>query len=145
MVACNQRALSAYLDSGLERPGAARVRIEAPDSGAEEGQASMPAVRRNRTGTYLDDWLIVAAAPTTVTVYASCPSRGRLVAARFEHVPLRPGLKLRLRDRGPGGTWLLTAPDGSPEADAFPFPLKAKDGTLVPAAPEPGRALACGG
>jgi len=145
MVVCNQRALAAYVRSGLEDPGTAAVRIEAAGGRRERGPVSLPALRRNEAGTYLDEWRLSAARLTRVSVFASCPSRGRVIAVRFKHVTLRPGRPLRLRDRDPSGRWLLIAPDGSPVASAIPFPTRAQKGLLVPAAPRPGRKLACGG
>jgi len=143
MVVCNQDTLDAYVRSGLEDAGPDGVRIEGSKPSAAEGPAMVPAVRRNRTGTYLDDWRISAAGETRVSVFASCPSGKGVVAARFENVQLKPGKPLSIRDRGPGGTWLLTAPDGSPAAYAVPFPTKAKEGLLVPKPPRPEDLLAC--
>jgi lysophospholipase L1-like esterase/Ca2+/Na+ antiporter len=150
MVVCNQGALKRYVKSGLEDPGRAAVRIEGSE--AEEGDAKdedapviLPAVRRNRAGTYLGDWRITAAEPIDVSVYASCPSGGRIVAVRFEKVRLKSGRPLRINDHAPGSAWLLTAPDGTAEAEATPFPTKVKDGFLEDGDPNPRQLLACGG
>jgi hypothetical protein len=144
MVVCNEGALDAYVKSGLEDPGEKEVRIEGSEPGALNGPTVLPAVRRNRAGVYLDDWRISAERPARVSVYASCPSKGRVVAARFENVLLRPDRPLRIRDRSSGGAWVLTAPDGEPIVSAVPVPTKAKDGLLVEGTPEPDRILGCG-
>jgi len=144
MVVCSQRALERYVASGLEDPGRAGVRIEGSETGEEEAPVTLPAVRRNRAGVYLDDWRITAAEPVEVSVYASCPRRGRIVAVRFDDVLLKPGRPLRVNDHAPGSAWLLTAPDGTAAAEATPFPTKAKDGLLEPGDPQPGQLLACG-
>jgi lysophospholipase L1-like esterase len=143
MVACSQGGLKRYVKSGLEDPGAG-VRIEARGRTAPPPDPlPVPAVRRNRHGAYLSDWRISTRRQATVTVYASCPSKEGVVAARFENVVLEPGEPLTLRDQGPGGTWLLTAPDGSAPWEAVPFTNRAKEGTLAPRAPRPGKYLPC--
>lgn len=144
MVACSQPVLDGYLESGLEDPGGAGLRIEAIDSGGEESETvTVPAVRRNRRGTYLDDWVITASQPIEASVYASCPSGDRVVVARFENVPVQQGAELTISYRGPGGAWVLSDSDGVPAAEALPFTTKAKDGILVPKAPVPGKYLSC--
>jgi len=144
MLVCNEDELDAYVVSGLEDPGAKGVRIEALDSGeAESGPVEMPAVRRNRSGTYLDDWQITAAQPLEASVYASCPSGDKVVVARFEDVPIVQGAELTIDDKGPGGAWVLTESNGAPVSEAVPFTTKAKDGLLVEKAPVPGTYLPC--
>jgi hypothetical protein len=144
IVACDQRGLRRYIESGLEDPGRAEVRIEAPGSSAPpEDPLPIPAVRRNRHGASLSDWRITARRKAKVTVYASCPSKEGVVAARFEDVGLVPGESLTLHDQGPGGTWLLVPPDGREPWEAVPFTNRAKDGVLVPRAPRPGKYLPC--
>lgn len=144
MLVCNEDDLDAYVASGLEDPGAKGVRIEALDSDeAESGPVAMPAVRRNRSGTYLDDWQITAAQPTEASVYASCPSGDKVVVARFEDVPIVQGAELTIDDKGPGGTWVLSESNGAPVSEAVPFTTKAKDGLLVEKAPVPGTYLPC--
>lgn len=144
MVVCNQDALDRYVASGLEDPGGAGVRIEALDAEeAASGPVSVPAVRRNRSGTYLDDWQISARQRTEASVFASCPSGGTVVVARFDDVPIQQGAALTIDDKGPGGTWVLSEPGGAPVAEAVPFTTKAKDGLLVPKAPVPGSYLPC--
>lgn len=144
MVACSQGGLKRYVKSGLESPGRAQVRIEARGrTSPPPDPLPVPAVRRNRHGAYLSDWQISAKHQATVTVFASCPSKEGVVSARFEDVVLVPGEPLTLRDQGPGGTWLLTGPDGSAEWEAVPYTNRAKDGTLAPRAPRPGKYLPC--
>jgi hypothetical protein len=144
MVVCNQRALDRYVANGLEDPGDAGVRIEALDAEvAATAPVSVPAVRRNRSGTYLDDWQISAARPTAASVFASCPSGDGVVVARFEDVPIDRGAELTVNDKGPGGVWVLSDADGAPISEALPFTTKAKDGLLVPRSPVPGAYLPC--
>jgi lysophospholipase L1-like esterase len=145
IVACDQEALDAYLASGLERTGPAGVRIDLalPDA-PKVGAFALPAMRRNPAGSYLDVWRIVAANPTEVSVFASCPRRGanRAIGAKFERVRVMPGRPLRLLDHGPDRRWRLVAPDGAKIADAVPFTTRVEGGGLVPAEPHPG--LRCG-
>jgi lysophospholipase L1-like esterase len=144
IVACDRHGLKRYVKSGLEDPGRAEVRIEARGSSAPPADPlPVPAVRRNRHGAHLSDWRISARRKATVTVYASCPSKEGVVAARFENVVLEPGKPLTLHDQGPGGTWLLVPPDGREPAEAVPFTNRAKEGILVPRAPRPGKYLPC--
>ena len=145
MVACNQKRLEHYVENGLEGSGKAAVRIEGSDAGGGETPVTMPAVRRNRAATDLGGWRISAERGTMVSVFASCPSRGRVVAVRFGRVQLLPNRPLRIEDHGPGGVWLLTGPSGATVAEATPFPTRAKKGLLEAAPPEPGRLLACDG
>lgn len=144
MVACDQAGLQRYVAGGLEDPGPAGVRIEARgSSAAAPDPLPVPAVRRNRHGAHLSDWRISAQGEATVTVFASCPSKEGVVAARFEDVVLQPGMPLTLRDQGPGGTWLLVRPDGKEPWEAVPYANRAKEGILVPRAPRPGKYLPC--
>ena len=144
MLVCNEDDLDAYVASGLEDPGGAGVRIETLDAeGATTGSVSVPAVRRNRSGTYLDDWQISAAQPIEASVFASCPSGDTVVVARFEDVPIESGARLTIDDHAPGGSWVLRDSDGAPVSEAVPFTTKAKDGLLVPKAPVPGAYLPC--
>lgn len=144
MVVCNERALDRYVAGGLEDPGGAGVRIEALEADrTASGPASVPAVRRNRSGTYLDDWQISARQPIRASVFASCPSGGTIVVAHFEDVPIQQGAALTIDDKGPGGSWVLSESDGAPVSEAVPFTTKAKDGLLVPRAPVPGSYLPC--
>ncbi|HET9197263.1 MAG TPA: SGNH/GDSL hydrolase family protein [Solirubrobacterales bacterium] len=145
MLVCDQITLDRYVASGLEDPGDSGVRIEALDSDETPASDSIavPAVRRNRSGTYLDDWMITAARLTEASVYASCPSGDKVVAARFEDVPIVQGAELTIDDKGPGGSWVLSEADGAPVSEAVPFTTKAKDGLLVPKAPVPGTYLPC--
>jgi len=143
MVACSQPDLDRYVKSGLEDPGEDEVRIEALESEAAGGPVSIPAVRRNRSGTYLGDWTISAAKKTNVSVFASCPSAGKIVVGRFEDVELEPGAELSVNDHGPGGVWVLEDAGGAPVSETLPFTTKAKDGLLVPKAPVPGAFLPC--
>jgi hypothetical protein len=151
MVVCDEASLNRYVESGLEEPGSDGVQIEAIDAGnvstseagEEEEPLPVPAVRRNRSGTYLDDWQISAARPTEATVFASCPSDGGVVFARFTEVPLGFGEALTIDDAGPGGTWTLTTGKGSAVAETLPYTTKAKDGLLVKKAPVPGKSLRC--
>lgn len=147
IVACDQRALDAYLGSGLERVEQAGVRIDMARAAAPQvGEYALPAVRHNPASSYLDGWRIVAANPAEVAVFASCPRSGtdEAIAARFEGVKVTPGRPLRLLDRGGGGKWRLVEPDGSTVSDAIPFRTEEEDGALVPIDPKPGRVLACG-
>ncbi len=144
MVACNQNALKSYVDSGLETPDPAEVRIEArlfEDLGS--GPLAIPAVRRDRNRPYLDDWRITAMRPTVISVYATCPSGSAVVGARFENVPIGPESALTLRDGGPEGTWLLTKSDGSPAGKTWPFRTRVKDGLLLEREPKPDDGLVC--
>ncbi len=144
MLVCDERTLDRYVASGLEDPGGAGVRIEALDAEeAPSGPISVPAVRRNRSGTYLDDWRISAGQSIEATVYASCPSGEKVVVARFEDVPIQQGATLTINDKGPGGAWILSESDGAPVSEAVPFTTKAKDGLLVEKAPVPGAYLPC--
>ncbi|HVD40652.1 MAG TPA: SGNH/GDSL hydrolase family protein [Solirubrobacterales bacterium] len=144
MVVCDQGALDRYVESGLEDPGDARLRIESLDSGEKPSETvAVPAVRRNRSGTYLDDWTITADRLTSASVYASCPSGDKIVVARFDEVPIEQGAKLTISDHGPGGNWVLADADGVPVTEALPFTTKAKDGLLVLKAPVPGTYLPC--
>lgn len=146
MVACDQVALNAYVASGYEDPGGAGIRIDvARTANPQVGEYALPAMRRNRDGFYLDGWRLVAAAPTTASVFASCPRGRAVVAASFRKVTVRPDLPLRLRDRGPEGSWALTTPDGTVAATAMPFPTRQKDGRLVRDERTEGQVLACGG
>jgi len=144
MVACDQVALTKYVESGLEDPGPARLRIETePFGDLEREPLAVPAVRRNRNRVYLDDWRITAAQATVISVYATCPSGDDVVGARFEDVPVGPDEPLTLRDAGPEGDWILVRPDGSPAAKALPFRTKVKDGLLVERKPVAGDSLPC--
>jgi lysophospholipase L1-like esterase len=145
MVACNQDALSAYVESGLETPDAGQVRIESRffDDLARDPLA-VPAVRRDRNRTYLDDWRITAKQPTAISVYATCPSGDAVVGAHFVDVPLGPDSALTLRDGGSEGRWLLIRSDGTPAAEALPFGTKVKDGLLIGKKPKPGDGFNCG-
>jgi hypothetical protein len=143
MVACSQTDLDRYVKSGLEDPGDAGVRIEALESEAPGGPVSIPAVRRNRSGTYLGDWTITAAQKTEVSIFASCPNAGKVVVGRFEEVEIEPGAELSVNDHGPGGVWVLEDAGGAPVGATLPFTTKAKDGLLVPKAPVPGAFLPC--
>ncbi len=144
MLVCDERTLDRYVAGGLEDPGGAGVRIEALDSEeAAAGPVTVPAVRRNRSGTYLDDWQITAEQPIEASVYASCPSGDKVVVARFEHVPIQQGAQLTIDDKGSGGSWVLSESDGAPVSEAVPFTTRAKDGLLVPKAPVPGTYLPC--
>jgi hypothetical protein len=146
MVACDQSALDSYLASSLEDPGTAGVRIDvARADGPKVGEYALPAIRRNRDGVYLDGWRLVAAKRGVVSVFASCPRNGAIVAASFSHVVVEPSRPLRLRDRGFGRRWVLTEPDGSPASTAVPFPTREEGGRLVAARRKPGQTLACGG
>jgi lysophospholipase L1-like esterase len=148
MVVCREAALDAYVESGLEDPGPG-IRIEAAGSGQRPpGPVSVPAVRRNRSGTYLDDWRISVPKlkgkkKIVVSVYASCPNGERIVAAHFEKVRLTSEQELTIRDQGPGGTWILVDADGVAVDDAVPFRTKAKDGVLISKGPAPGKYLPC--
>ncbi|HEX6781694.1 MAG TPA: GDSL-type esterase/lipase family protein [Solirubrobacterales bacterium] len=148
MVVCSETALDAYVKSGLEDPGAG-IAIEAAGSGTKPpAPASVPAVRRSRSGTYLDDWRISVPKlkgrkEIVTSVYASCPNGDRIVAAHFEKVRLTSEQELTIRDQGPGGTWILVDADGAPVDDAVPFRTKAKDGVLISNGPAPGKYLPC--
>lgn len=144
MVVCNQEALRRYVAGGLEDSGGWGVRIKAIDSTAPaDAPADVPAVRRNRSGTYLDDWEITTSAGADATVYASCPSGDTVVVGRFDGVRIQQGQALTIDDKGPGGVWVLEDSDGAPVAETLPFTTKAKDGLLVPKAPVPGSFLSC--
>lgn len=148
MVVCGEKALDAYVKTGLEDPGPG-IAIEAAGSGAKAPPLpSVPAVRRNRSGIYLDDWRISVPKlkgkkPIVTSIYASCPNGERIVAAHFEKVRLESEQELTIRDQGPGGTWILVDADGAPVDDAVPFKTKAKDGVLVSNGPAPGKYLPC--
>jgi hypothetical protein len=144
MVACDQAALTKYVESGLEDPGPAALRIETKlFDDPERGPPAIPAVRRNRNRVYLDDWRITAAGPTVISLYTTCPSGDEVVGARFEDVSIAPGAPLTLRDAGPEGVWLLARPDGSPAAKALPFRTRVKDGLLIERQPVAGESLSC--
>jgi lysophospholipase L1-like esterase len=151
MVVCDQSTLNRFVNSGLEDPGPDGVRIEAIEaenasagSGTrEEEPLAMPAVRRNRSGTYLDDWRISAARPTEANVFASCPNGDKVVLAQFEEVPIPFGDDLTIDDEGPGGSWVLRTDKGKAVAEAPPYTTKAKDGLLVKRSPSPGNYLRC--
>jgi lysophospholipase L1-like esterase len=146
MVACDQGALDTYLRSGLEDPGKAGVRIDAAGKGAPQvGEATLPAIRRDRAGTYLDGWWLSAVKPSTVSVFATCPQRDGVVGARFAAVEIAPGRPLHLLDRGAAGLWRLRTEDGTTVAKATPFVFEESGGELVERGPAPGRAVACGG
>ncbi|HEX2232699.1 MAG TPA: GDSL-type esterase/lipase family protein [Thermoleophilaceae bacterium] len=126
MVACDQDALRAYLESGLEVPGPAGLRID--DAAAikpRTGAISLPAVRRDAAGTYLDGWRISASQPTRASVYASCRQDKRIVAARFPSVRIDPAWPLRLSDRAPG-VWRLRREDGVTVAETKPMFVRGK-------------------
>jgi lysophospholipase L1-like esterase len=144
MVACNQDALTAYVASGLEDSDPAELRIQSrlfDDLG--RGPLAMPAVRRDRNRTYLDDWRITAAQPTVISVFATCPSGKEVVGAEFTDVPIGPEGALTLRSGGDRDPWVLTRPDGTPAATAWPFRTKAAKGLLVAGNSHPGRGLRC--
>ncbi len=146
MVACDQGSLSAYLASGFEDPGTAGVRIDVARVGNPHvGEYALPAIRRNRDGVYLDAWRLVGANRRVVSVFASCPFNGAIIAASFPEVVVDPAQPLRLRDSGPGGRWRLTKPNGSVGATAVPFPTREQNGVLVGARPRSDQSLACGG
>ena len=149
LVACDQRALTAYVESGLEEPGPGGVRIDVADEERPElGEVTLPAVRRDPDGVYLDSWRITAAAATRVSVYASCLQEGRTVGARFPSVRVFPLHPLRLLDRGPAGGWRLAREDGRVVARADPFFIRQIGGRQVEVTPAPGGGgpvLACGG
>lgn len=145
MVACDQAGLSDYVASGLEDPGPAQVRIQVRlFDDLDRGPLAVPAVRRDRNRAYLDDWRITARQPAVISVYATCPSRGDVVGARFENVSIGPDSALMLRDEGPGGTWLLTKADGTPVKTTVPFETKVAKGLLVQRERAPEHALNCG-
>ena len=144
MVACNETALDSYVESGLEAPDPAEARIETrlfEDLGNEP--PPVPAVRRNRNRAYLDDWRISAMQPTEVSVYASCPGKGGIVAVEFKGVPVGPDSSLTLRDEGDSDEWFLARSDGTPVAEATPFRTKPEKGLLEPMLPKKGENLAC--
>jgi lysophospholipase L1-like esterase len=144
MVACNQDALTRYVNSGLEASDPAQVRIESPLFEEEgRGPLAIPAVRRDRNRVYLDDWRISAQQPTTISVYATCPSKDAVVGAHFENVEIGPASPLTLRTGGPEGTWLLTRTDGKAAGSAYPFRTKVKEGLLVDRLPRPDEELEC--
>ena len=120
VVACDEEALRQYAQSGFEDPGTAGVRIDVarPDA-LQIGELTVPAVRRQATSAYLDDWRINAAEPATVSVYASCRQGRRVIEARFGRVSLVPGEPLRLSDQGED-EWRLLREDGLEVADAEP-------------------------
>jgi lysophospholipase L1-like esterase len=145
MVACDQTALTAYVESGLEEAGPVELRVQGRlFDDLDRGFLAVPAVRRDRNRTYLDDWRITAQQPATITVYATCPSGDEVVGALFEDVPVGPGSALTLRDEGPERTWLLTRADGTPAARALPFETKVSKGRLVERERTPEHDLACG-
>jgi hypothetical protein len=132
----------------LEDPGPGGVRIDVADEERPElGEVTLPAVRRDPDGVYLDSWRITAAAATRVSVYASCIQEGRTVGARFPSVKVFPLHPLRLLDRGPGGRWRLAREDGRVVARADPFFIRQIGGRQVEVTPAPGGGpvLACGG
>jgi hypothetical protein len=138
MVVCNQDALRSYVESGFEDPGPAGVRIDVADLERPEiGEISLPAIRRDPEGVYLDSWRITAANPIVVSVFAACRQGGRMVAARFTSVPVEPAAPLRLSDRDPAG-WRLRTEDGTTVAMETPFVVRGDK-------PEAGERLSCGG
>jgi hypothetical protein len=146
MVACDQEALDSYLRSGLEDPGTTGVRIDSAKKGAPGvGEATLPAIRRNREGVYLDHWWLSAAKPAVVSVYATCPQDGGVVGARFPQVEVTPDRPLHILERGAEGEWRLRAEDGTTVAKATPFVFAQKNGELVEKSPAHGKTVACGG
>jgi lysophospholipase L1-like esterase len=144
MVACAEDALDRYVESGLETPDPAEVRIEKrlfEDLGSEP--SAMPAVRRDRNRSYLDDWRISAMQPTEVSVFASCPGEGGIVAAEFKGVRVGPSSSLTVRDEGGSDEWFLAKSDGSPVAEATPFRTEPDDGILERRPAKKGDDLAC--
>jgi lysophospholipase L1-like esterase len=147
MIACDQEALGAYLGSGLEDPGAAGVRIDAAVRGSPEvGEATLPAIREERHGVYLDNWWLKAAEPSTVSVYATCRHGGQVIGARFAAVEVDPNRPLHLLDRGgKGGKWRLRTEGGATVAKAQPFAFVAKGEELVWGSPARGESAVCEG
>ncbi len=141
MVACDPKALRSYLRSGLERSETSGVKIVA-DEGTSGGDI-VPALQRDRRGAYLGGWRLTAARPTVVSVYATCPQGRGIVGAHFEHVEMRRGQTLRLRDRHLGGDWGLVAGDGTVVATESPFVTRSKPGELQRVAADPRREVAC--
>jgi lysophospholipase L1-like esterase len=146
MVACDQEALDSYLGSGLENPGSAGVRIDSAGTGAPRvGETTLPAMRRDPQGAYLDNWWLSAATPTVVSVYATCPQNGGVVGARFPGVEVTPGRPLHVLDRGGEGGWRLRDENGTTVAKTSPFVFEVKGGELVERSPDRGKTVACGG
>jgi hypothetical protein len=144
MVACNQDALTAYVASGLEAPEPAELRIQSRlFDDLRSGPLAVPAVRRDRNRTYLDDWRITAAQPTVISVFATCPRKKEVVGVEFTDVPIGPGGALTLRSGGLHDPWMLTRPDGTPAGTAWPFKTKVTQGLLVSKRPQPGHGLGC--
>jgi lysophospholipase L1-like esterase len=120
LVACDQRALTEHVQSGLEKVDPRGVRIDVADPDAPvAGAVTLPAVRRSRRSRRLDDWRIVTGAATRVDVYAACQTGNRMLAASFEGVVLAPGVPVRVDDRR-RGEWRLRTEAGTTIADSRP-------------------------
>jgi hypothetical protein len=120
LVACDQRALTEHVESGLEKVDPRGVRIDVADPDAPvAGAVTLPAVRRSRRSRRLDDWRIVTGAATTVEVYAACQTGNRMLAASFDDVALEPGVPVRVDDRR-RGEWRLRTEDGTTIGDSRP-------------------------
>jgi lysophospholipase L1-like esterase len=132
MLACDPVALRPYVRDGFEGPTDG-VRIETAGRPGSGGRATLPAVRRDREATYLDEWRVIASRPARVTVFASCPHAGGIVAVRFPRVPVSPAEPLRLLDQTPDGWWRLIREDGTRVARSKPFPTRQEGGRLVQA------------
>jgi hypothetical protein len=127
LVACDPRALRAYVESGLENTREAAVRVEDGDPVAPEmGATDLPAVRRKANGATLESHRIATIKKASVRVFASCRARDALLTVTFRRVTVTPDEPLRIDD-SLEKAWRLRRPDGTTVATARP---RIKHGTL---------------
>ncbi len=134
LLACDQRELSRYLNSGLELPSSTGLRIDVAGKAARPGPITVPAIRRDPREPTLDNWRVVATRPTHAAVYAACQANTGYLEALFADVDIRANQALRVdgRDRA---TWRLRDATGRPVAEAKPHAIKK---------PSASRPMACG-
>lgn len=127
MVACDEDALDAFFDSGLERPGSSGLEVvgDPPPTGP-----MIPAVYSSRGVDAVGGATIRTRRPARPEVYVAIRDGNKLRAAEFERFELNPGQRLRLR-RGSSARWQLVdlSAGGAVVASA------AVDVTLGPTAP----------
>lgn len=103
MVACDQKTLDAFFDSGLEDPGSQDLRVLGEP---EPTGPTVPAVFASRRADAVDKATIETSEVASPEVYVAVRNDGKLTTAEFPEFELQPGQRLRLRREG-GSAWRL--------------------------------------